>query len=144
MYAYAESTVPKITLITRKAYGGTYIVMSSKPTGADINLAYPQAQITVMGAEGAVNILYRNSTPEEKIDIIKEYEDKFSNPYRTAELGLIDKVIMPRDTRHKLIQSLDMCHNKNQSNSPKNTATCRYKCSIYVYPAEEISAGYFY
>ena len=107
------------TLITRKAYGGAYIVMSSKPTGADVNLAYPQAEIAVMGAEGAVNILYRKSTPEEKQEIIKEYENKFSNPYRAAERGLIDEVIMPRDTRYKLAQALDMCHNKNQSNPPK-------------------------
>ena len=85
VYAYAEATVPKITLITRKAYGGAYIVMSSKPTGADVNLAYPQAEIAVMGAEGAVNILYRKSSAEEKQEIIKEYEDKFSNPYRAAE-----------------------------------------------------------
>ena len=90
VYAYAEATVPKVTLITRKAYGGAYIVMSSKPTGADVNLAYPQAEIAVMGAEGAVNILYRKSAPEEKAEIIKEYEDKFSNPYRAAErLSLI-------------------------------------------------------
>ncbi|UVO95476.1 carboxyl transferase domain-containing protein [Phocaeicola vulgatus] len=119
VYAYAEATVPKVTLITRKAYGGAYIVMSSKPTGADVNLAYPQAEIAVMGAEGAVNILYRKSAPEEKAEIIKEYEDKFSNPYRAAERGLIDEVIMPRDTRYKLIQALEMCHNKNQSNPPK-------------------------
>ena len=119
VYAYAEATVPKVTLITRKAYGGAYIVMSSKPTGADVNLAYPQAEIAVMGAEGAVNILYRKSAPEEKAEIIKEYEDKFSNPYRAAERGLIDEVIMPRDTRYKLVQALEMCHNKNQSNPPK-------------------------
>ncbi|KAB6614314.1 hypothetical protein GAX98_22905, partial [Phocaeicola vulgatus] len=119
VYAYAEATVPKVTLITRKAYGGAYIVMSSKPTGADVNLAYPQAEIAVMGAAGAVNILYRKSTPEEKQEIIKDYEDKFSNPYCAAERGLIDEVIMPRDTRYKLIQALEMCHNKNQSNPPK-------------------------
>ena len=119
VYAYAEATVPKITLITRKAYGGAYIVMSSKPTGSDINLAYPQAEIAVMGAEGAVNILYRNSTPEEKKKIIKDYENQFSNPYRAAERGLIDEIIMPRDTRKKLILALDMCHNKNKSNPPK-------------------------
>ena len=119
VYAYAEATVPKITLITRKAYGGAYIVMSSKPTGADVNLAYPQAEIAVMGAEGAVNILYRKSSAEEKQEIIKEYEDKFSNPYRAAERGLIDEVIMPRDTRYKLVQALEMAHNKNQSNPPK-------------------------
>ncbi len=119
VYAYAEATVPKVTLITRKAYGGAYIVMSSKPTGADVNLAYPQAEIAVMGAEGAVNILYRKATQEEKMAIVKEYEQKFSNPYRASERGLIDEVIMPRDTRYKLIQALEMCHNKNQSNPPK-------------------------
>ena len=119
VYAYAEATVPKITLITRKAYGGAYIVMSSKPTGADINLAYPQAQIAVMGAEGAVNILYRKASPEEKTNIIKEYDEKFSNPYRAAERGYIDEVILPRDTRYKLVQALEMAHNKNQSNPPK-------------------------
>ena len=119
VYAYAEATVPKITLITRKAYGGAYIVMASKPTGADINLAYPQAEIAVMGAEGAVNILYRKASAEEKAAIIKEYEEKFSNPYRASERGLIDEVIMPRDTRHKLIQALEMASNKNQSNPPK-------------------------
>ena len=72
-----------------------------------------------MGAEGAVNILYRKSSAEEKQEIIKEYEDKFSNPYRAAERGLIDEVIMPRDTRYKLVQALEMAHNKNQSNPPK-------------------------
>ena len=82
-------------------------------------MAYPQAEIAVMGAAGAVNILYRKSTPEEKQEIIKDYEDKFSNPYCAAERGLIDEVIMPRDTRYKLIQALEMCHNKNQSNPPK-------------------------
>ena len=119
VYAYAEATVPKITLITRKAYGGAYIVMSSKPTGADVNLAYPQAQIAVMGAEGAVNILYRKASAEEKAGIIQEYEEKFNNPYRAAERGYIDEIIMPRDTRYKLVQALEMAHNKNQSNPPK-------------------------
>ena len=93
-------------------------IVFSEPM-ADVNLDYPQAEIAVMGAEGAVNILYRKSTPEEKQEIIKEYENKFSNPYRAAERGLIDEVIMPRDTRYKLAQALDMCHNKNQSNPPK-------------------------
>lgn len=119
VYAYAEATVPKITLITRKAYGGAYIVMSSKPTGADINLAYPQAEIAVMGAEGAVNVLYRKATADEKAEIVRQYEEKFSNPYRAAERGLIDEVILPRDTRFKLIQALEMCRNKNQSHPPK-------------------------
>lgn len=119
VYAYAEATVPKVTLITRKAYGGAYIVMSSKQTGADVNLAYPQSEIAVMGAEGAVNILYRKATPEEKAEKIKEYESEISNPYRAAERGYIDEIIMPRDTRWKLIQALNMCSNKNQSNPPK-------------------------
>lgn len=119
VYAYAEATVPKITLITRKAYGGAYIVMSSKPTGADVCLAYPQAEIAVMGAEGAVNILYRKASPEEKQAIIQEYEEKFSNPYRAAQRGYIDEIILPRDTRFKLVQALEMAHNKSQSNPPK-------------------------
>ena len=82
--------MPKITLITRKAYGGAYIVMSSKPTGADVNLAYPMAEIAVMGAEGAVNILYRKATGEEKEQAMKEYAENFSNPYRAAEPGVGD------------------------------------------------------
>ena len=93
--------------------------MSSKPSGSDVNLAYPQAEIGVMGADGAVNILYRKSSPEEQVEIIKEYEEKFSNPYRAAERGFIDEIIMPRNTRYKLVQALDMAHNKIQSNPPK-------------------------
>lgn len=118
VYAYAEATVPKITLITRKAYGGAYIVMSSKPIG-DINLAYPMAEIAVMGAEGAVNILYRKAEGEEKAQAMKAYNEQFSNPYRAAELGFIDEIIMPRQTRYKLIQALEMAKNKSQSNPPK-------------------------
>ena len=117
VYAYAEATVPKITLITRKAYGGAYIVMSSKPI--DINLAYPMAEIAVMGAEGAVNILYRKAEGEEKAQAMKAYNEQFSNPYRAAELGFIDEIIMPRQTRYKLIQALEMAKNKSQSNPPK-------------------------
>ena len=119
VYAYAEATVPKITLITRKAYGGAYIVMSSKPIGADINLAYPMAEIAVMGAEWAVNILYRKAEGEEKAQAMKAYNEQFSNPYRAAELGFIDEIIMPRQTRYKLIQALEMAKNKSQSNPPK-------------------------
>ena len=119
VYAYAEATVPKITLITRKAYGGAYIVMSSKPIGADINLAYPMAEIAVMGAEGAVNILYRKAEGEEKAQAMKAYNEQFSNPYRAAELGFIDEIIMPRQTRYKLILALEMAKNKSQSNPPK-------------------------
>lgn len=110
---------PRSRLITRKAYGGAYIVMSSKPTGADINLAYPMAEIAVMGAEGAVNILYRKATGEEKEQAMKEYTGQFSNPYRAAEQGFIDEIIMPRQTRFKLIQALEMAKNKSLSNPQK-------------------------
>ena len=119
VYAYAEATVPKITVITRKAYGGAYIVMNSKPIGADVNFSYPTAEIAVMGADGAVNILYRKATPEEKAKAVEEYKEKFSNPYRAAEQGYIDEIILPKDTRYKLIQALEMTQNKSQSNPPK-------------------------
>ena len=119
VYAFAEATVPKITLITRKAYGGAYIVMNSKQIGADINLAYPTAEIAVMGAQGAINILYRKSSPEEKAEKVKEYEEKFANPMPAAELGYIDDIIRPSDTRKALINALEMTRNKNQSNPPK-------------------------
>ena len=119
VYAYAEATVPKITLITRKSYGGAYIVMSSKTIGGDINLAYPTAEIAVMGAEGAVNILKRKATDEEKAAAIEEYKEQFSNPYRAAEQGFIDEIIMPRQTRAKLIQALEMAQNKSMHNPPK-------------------------
>ena len=119
VYAYVEATVPKITLILRKAYGGAYIVMSSKQTGSDVNLSYPSAEIAVMGAEGAVNILYRNMSEEEKKKAIEEYRTNFANPYKAAELGYIDEIILPRQTRAKLIQALDMTYNKIRSNPPK-------------------------
>ena len=119
VYAYAEATVPKVTLITRKSYGGAYIVMSSKTIGGDINLAYPTAEIAVMGAEGAVNILKRKASDEEKAAAIEEYKDYFSNPYRAAEQGLIDEIILPRQTRSKLIQALEMAQNKILHNPPK-------------------------
>ncbi len=119
VYAYAEATVPKITLITRKAYGGAYIVMSSKQTGADVNLCYPTAEIAVMGAEGAVNILYRNADEEARQKAIADYKENFANPYRVAELGYIDEIILPRNTRNKLIQALEMTKNKSVTNPPK-------------------------
>ena len=119
VYAFAEATVPKITLITRKAYGGAYIVMNSKCIGADVNLAYPTAEIAVMGAEGACNILYRKATPEERAEKIEEYREKFANPLPAAQLGYIDEIIQPCDTRIRLIQALEMTRNKNQSNPPK-------------------------
>nr|WP_321522652.1 acyl-CoA carboxylase subunit beta [uncultured Macellibacteroides sp.] len=119
VYAYAEATVPKVTLITRKAYGGAYIVMSSKETGSDINFAYPTAELAVMGAEGAVNILYRKEDGATKQKAIEAYREKFANPYRGAELGYIDEVILPKQTRIKLIQALEMAKNKIKTNPPK-------------------------
>lgn len=119
VYAFAEATVPKVTLITRKAYGGAYIVMASKLTGADINLAFPNAEIAVMGAEGAVNILFRNADNEKRTELTEEYRERFANPFRAAELGYIDEVILPEQTRAKLIAALEMAQNKNVSNPPK-------------------------
>ena len=119
LYAFAEATVPKITLITRKAYGGAYDVMASKHIGADINMAYPTAEIAVMGAEGAVNILQRGLSEAERTEAIEDYRIKFANPYKAAELGYIDEIIKPRETRFKLFQALEMCRNKNESNPPK-------------------------
>ncbi|MCX6257174.1 MAG: acyl-CoA carboxylase subunit beta [Bacteroidia bacterium] len=121
LYAFSEATVPKITLITRKAYGGAYDVMSSKHIGADVNYAYPMAEIAVMGAEGAVNILYRNkiNTEEDRRLYIEEYRNTFASPYKAAELGYIDDIISPRETREKLILALEMTKNKVQTNPPK-------------------------
>jgi propionyl-CoA carboxylase beta chain len=116
LYAFSEATVPKITLITRKAYGGAYCVMSSKHIGADVNFAYPTAEIAVMGAEGAVNIIFRNnlSNEDERQAKIDEYSEALANPYKAAELGYIDEVIYPKQTRYKLIQALEMTRNKSQ------------------------------
>lgn len=120
LYAFAEATVPKITMITRKAYGGAYDVMSSKHIGADINYAYPSAEIAVMGADGAVRIIHRDKlNPEQKADAVENYRDAFSNPYKAAELGYIDEVIYPRQTRLKLIQALEMTQNKHKTNPLK-------------------------
>ena len=116
IYAYAEATVPMVTIITRKAYGGAYDVMGSKHLGADINLAWPTAQIAVMGAQGAVNILYRSELRAaqeagEDVDAVRqkfitEYEDTLANPYIAAERGYIDGVIAPSDTRPQVIRAL--------------------------------------
>ncbi len=121
LYAFSEATVPKITVITRKAYGGAYCVMSSKHIGADINYAFPTAEIAVMGPDGAVNILYRNKieNEEEKAKIIEDYKMKFANPFKAAELGYVDEIIYPRETRKKLIRALEMTENKTLSNPPK-------------------------
>jgi propionyl-CoA carboxylase beta chain len=120
LYAYSEATVPKITVITRKAYGGAYDVMSSKHIGADVNLAYHTAEIAVMGPEGAVNILYRGKlNEEERKKAVEDYKNTFASPYKAAELGYIDEIIYPRQTRKKLIQALEMTQNKSEQNPPK-------------------------
>ena len=120
LYAFSEATVPKITIITRKAYGGAYDVMSSKHIGGDVNLAYPTAEIAVMGPEGAINIIYRNGlNDEEKKKAVNEYREKFANPYKAASLGYIDEIINPKDTRKKIVDALEMTHNKRKSNPPK-------------------------
>jgi len=117
LYAYCEATVPKLTLITRKAYGGAYDVMASKHIRADLNLAYPNAEIAVMGAKGAVNILYRDrikAEPNSKDRLIREYEEAFANPYIAASRGYLDEVIDPADTRNRLISGLDMLVTKDK------------------------------
>ncbi len=121
LYAYAEATVPKITIITRKAYGGAYCVMSSKHLGGDVNYAYPSAEIAVMGSEGAVNIIYRGKIKgdDERKKVIEEYRNTFANPYKAAELGYIDEIIMPKHTRMKIIQALEMTQNKVKNAPPK-------------------------
>jgi propionyl-CoA carboxylase beta chain len=128
IYAYAEATVPKITVITRKAYGGAYDVMGSKHLGGDINLAWPTAQIAVMGAQGAVNILYRrelagaaDETEQAAIRAAKatEYEDALANPYIAAERGYVDAVIRPAETRPNVIKALRSLRTKRQTLPPK-------------------------
>ena len=125
LYAYAEATVPLVTIITRKAYGGAYDVMGSKHLGADINLAWPSAQIAVMGAQGAVNILYRKELAEaknpetERARLLQEYDDKFANPYVAAERGYIDRVIVPSETRVMVVRALRSLRGKRQILPPK-------------------------
>jgi propionyl-CoA carboxylase beta chain len=125
LYAFAEATVPKVTVITRKAYGGAYCVMSSKHIRTDVNLAWPSAEIAVMGAEGAVGILYRRELSEAQDKDaarrakITELEEKFANPYVAAERGFIDEVIEPSQTRPKLIRALALLENKRDTNPPK-------------------------
>src|SRR5947209_7724995 len=125
LYAFAEATVPKITVITRKAYGGAYCVMASKHIRTDINFAWPTAEIAVMGAEGAVGVLYRREINEadDKESVrrarISEFEEKFANPYVAAERGFVDEVIEPALTRPKLIRALALLQNKRDTNPPK-------------------------
>ena len=123
LYAFAEATVPKITVITRKAYGGAYCVMASKHIRTDINFAYPTAEIAVMGSEGAVGVLFRREIAENdeayRTAKVAEFQDKFANPYVAAERGYIDEVIEPKYTRPKLIRALSLLKNKRDTNPPK-------------------------
>ena len=122
LYAFAEATVPKVTVITRKAYGGAYDVMASKHIRADVNFAWPRAEIAVMGPEGAVNIVFRRELAEAEDPVaakdayVKEYRDKFANPLKVAELGYIDAIITPESTRPRLISALEMLKTKRQTN----------------------------
>jgi len=125
LYAYCEATVPRITIITRKAYGGAYVVMSSKHTRADVNLAFPTAEIAVMGPDGAVNIVFRKELAgagdpaARRSELEADYREKFANPFKAAELGYIDEVIRPEETRLKVIRSLEMLASKRDQNPPK-------------------------
>lgn len=125
LYAMAEATVPKLTVITRKAYGGAYCVMNSKHIGADYNIVYPTAEIAVMGPEGAVEIIHRDKmagaadVAEIRNELVADYRSKFANPYNAAELGYIDEVIDPVETRPKLIRALEMLKNKRDINPPR-------------------------
>lgn len=128
LYAYAEATVPKVTIITRKAYGGAYDVMSSKHLRADVNFAYPSAEVAVMGPEGAVNIIFRKELAEaeakgklaeKRAELVAMYKEKFANPWEVAELGFIDAVIEPKLTRPKVIESFEMLRGKRQVNPRK-------------------------
>ncbi len=125
LYAYSEATVPRVTVITRKAYGGAYVVMNSRGIRADLVYAWPSAEIAVMGAQGAVNIIFRrelagaDDPDARRAELIDEYERQFNNPYRAAELGLVDEVIEPSQTRPKLIRALEMLRTKRESLPPK-------------------------
>jgi propionyl-CoA carboxylase beta chain len=125
LYAYCEATVPKLTVVTRKAYGGAYDVMSSKHIRGDVNLAWPSAEIAVMGPDGAVNIIFRKELLEakdsarRKAKLVKEYREKFANPYIAASRGYIDDVIEPRETRSRLVNALEMLANKRDANPAK-------------------------
>ena len=125
LFAYAEATVPKITLITRKAYGGAYDVMASKHLRADMNLAYPTGEIAVMGPDGAVKIVFRKelaaaeNPEEEKVSYVDSYRSTFANPFKAAELGYVDEIIYPEDTRKRLCSAVRMLENKRESLPPK-------------------------
>jgi acetyl-CoA carboxylase carboxyltransferase component len=121
LYAFSEATVPRMTVITRKAYGGAYVVMNSKHIRADVSYAWPSAQIAVMGAEGAVGIIHRkdiaaaSDADAKRTELIDDYTERFSNPYIAAERGYVDDVIKPQDTRRRLVASLEMLRSKRES-----------------------------
>jgi len=125
LYAYVEATVPKIAVILRKAYGGAYIVMSSKELRSDVNLAWPSAEIAVMGPEGAVNVIGRKAISEaddpdaKRAEMVDDYRDRFANPYVAANRGYVDNVIDPAETRPELVRALRMLENKVESIPPK-------------------------
>jgi propionyl-CoA carboxylase beta chain len=125
LFAFAEATVPKVTVILRKAYGGAYDVMASKHIRADVNLAFPTAEIAVMGPEGAVNIIFKNeiakaqNPAETRAKFVAEYKEKFANPYKAAELGFVDEVIYPRTLRSRLAAALEVLKDKRDTNPPK-------------------------
>ena len=125
LYAFAEATVPKVTVITRKAYGGAYCVMASKHLRTDANFAWPTAEIAVMGSEGAVNILYKREIDAaedpaaHRAEKVQEFREKFANPYVAAGRGFVDEVIPPRKTRRKLIHALSTLEDKRDRNPPK-------------------------
>ncbi|MEW8986525.1 MAG: carboxyl transferase domain-containing protein, partial [Bacillus sp. (in: firmicutes)] len=125
LYAYSEATVPKLTIILRKAYGGAYVALNSKSIGADLVFAWPNAEIAVMGPQGAANIIFareinQSEDPEAtRAQKIKEYREKFANPYVAASMGMVDDVIDPRETRIKIIQSLEMLRNKKETRPNK-------------------------
>lgn len=133
LYALSEATVPRVTVITRKAYGGAYDVMNSKHIGADFNFAWPSAEIAVMGAKGASEIIFRKEIaaaddPEAKLkEKEDEYADKFANPYRAAKRGFIDEVILPKDTRGKLLKTFAMLEKKRCKPLGRNTGIFRCK-----------------
>jgi acetyl-CoA carboxylase carboxyltransferase component len=125
LYAFSEATVPKLTVIVRKAYGGAYCVMNPRHIGADLVLAWPSAEIAVMGPDGAVNVIFRREIAESgdpaarKAELVQEYRARFANPYIAAGAGFIDNVIEPHETRPRLINALEMLRNKQSSLPPK-------------------------
>lgn len=107
LYAYGESTVPKVTVILRKGYGGAYLAMCSKELGADMVYAWPEAEMAVMGSKAAIEVIYKNITPEERVERIKEYEEQFLNPYEASHMGYVDEIVVPEETRNRIIRVLD-------------------------------------